>query len=309
MRLESLSVFLSVARHRSFSEAARYEHLTQPAVTACIKNMESTYGVVLFRRVSGQKKPLELTEEGKIIEKYATEIIHLNALMEHDLASVVEEERVFSIGSGKSTGIFVLPRLMQAFSRKHRGARYTVRTCTDSGVLVRMLAEKQVDLGITVFSPKEEMFEARQFLSDPFTLACPVAAAIPDPISAEEFVKCPLIVRENGCNSYQKVAEGLKSIGVSMSDLNTVMTVYDNAALYYAIRNGIGYGFIPKSLLLDESVSRPVVKPVHVKRFKAVQKLYLVRLKDTSMTPDMRLLWEFIQSKSWREVQEEEMEM
>ncbi|MCR5371060.1 MAG: LysR family transcriptional regulator [Clostridium sp.] len=299
MRLESLSVFLSVAKHRSFSEAARYEHMTQPAVTSCIKNLEAHFGTVLFQRVSGQKRPLELTPEGAIVEKYASEILHLHSLMEHDIHSLAQEEKEFSIGSGKSNAIFVLPRLLQAFSEKHRDARYIIRNYTNSGSIVQQLMDRQLDLGITIFRPAEEVLEAYRFLSNPYTLAFPVDTRVPDTISAEELCRYPMIIRESTCDSYQKVKQGLEAIGVSMSDLRTVMTVYDNAALYYAIRNGVGCGFIPRTLLLDNSVASPIVKPVRVRRFKAYQHLHLVRRKDSPMTPDMQLLWNFVQGGSW----------
>ena len=54
-----------------------------------------------------------------------------------------------------------------------------------------------------------------------------------------------------------------------------------------------------RTLLLDNSVASPIVKPVRVRRFKAYQYLYLVRRKDSPMTPDMKLLWDFVQSGSW----------
>jgi DNA-binding transcriptional LysR family regulator len=72
MDLELLRTFLEVARLRHFGQAAEALHLTQAAVSARIKLLESTLGVRLFDRI---KRDIRLTPEGNRLLRYADLLI------------------------------------------------------------------------------------------------------------------------------------------------------------------------------------------------------------------------------------------
>jgi len=74
-RLPSAQIesFMVLARELNFSRAADVLHITQPALTKRIQNLEETLGQVLFLRLRGG---LELTESGRILQRYAASIEH-----------------------------------------------------------------------------------------------------------------------------------------------------------------------------------------------------------------------------------------
>jgi len=74
-RLPSAQIesFMALARELNFSRAAELLHITQPALTKRIQNLEETLGQVLFLRLRGG---LELTESGRILKRYAASIEH-----------------------------------------------------------------------------------------------------------------------------------------------------------------------------------------------------------------------------------------
>ncbi len=74
-RLPSAQIesFMVLARELNFSRAAEVLHITQPALTKRIQNLEETLGQVLFLRLRGG---LELTESGRILQRYAASIEH-----------------------------------------------------------------------------------------------------------------------------------------------------------------------------------------------------------------------------------------
>ena len=74
-RLPSAQIesFMVLARELNFSRAAELLHITQPALTKRIQNLEETLGQVLFLRLRGG---LELTESGRILQRYAASIEH-----------------------------------------------------------------------------------------------------------------------------------------------------------------------------------------------------------------------------------------
>lgn len=72
MRLEQLASFLELSKHSSLVSASRSLHVTQQALSACIKNMETELGVTLLRRSS---RGVELTPEGRQLLAFAADVM------------------------------------------------------------------------------------------------------------------------------------------------------------------------------------------------------------------------------------------
>jgi len=74
-RLSSVQIesFMTLARELNFSRAAESLHITQPALTKRIQNLEETLGQALFVRMHGG---LELTESGRVLQRYGATIEH-----------------------------------------------------------------------------------------------------------------------------------------------------------------------------------------------------------------------------------------
>src|SRR5512139_3083382 len=89
--LRQLKVFEAVARHPSYSRAAETLHLTQPAVSMQIKQLEETVGLPLFEQLG---KKIYLTEAGQELNRYSSSI----------LQQLTEAESVFSELKGLRQG-------------------------------------------------------------------------------------------------------------------------------------------------------------------------------------------------------------
>ena len=97
-RLPSAQIesFMALARELNFSRAAEILHITQPALTKRIQNLEETLGQVLFLRLRGG---LELTESGRILQRYGSSIEHQE---QEVLDSLVGDKRA----GGEIAGFF-----------------------------------------------------------------------------------------------------------------------------------------------------------------------------------------------------------
>ncbi len=85
MNIHQVRVFYEVAKAQSFSAAAEKLHLTQPAVTWQIKNLEEHYDLRFFERTG---KKILLTEEGRILFDFADRILTLSREAEEALADL-----------------------------------------------------------------------------------------------------------------------------------------------------------------------------------------------------------------------------
>ncbi len=115
-----LKSFLVLARELNFSRAAVALHITQPALTKRIQNLESTLGHSLFVRHAGG---VELTEPGRILQRYAAALEHqeaelIGSLMDADDGAVAGFFRLVTYSSALRS--VVLPTLAPALRANPR---------------------------------------------------------------------------------------------------------------------------------------------------------------------------------------------
>src|SRR3954447_24431780 len=104
MQFESLKVFCDVARHRSFSQAAQVNAITQSAASQVVSQLEKRIGVQLIDRST---RPLQLTPLGQtyydgcrlLLEQY-TELEATIRTAQAQLAGTVQVAAIYSVGLG-----------------------------------------------------------------------------------------------------------------------------------------------------------------------------------------------------------------
>src|SRR5512134_1298398 len=107
--VRQLKVFESVARHLSFSRAAEELHLTQPAVSMQIKQLEDNIGLPLFEQLG---KKIYLTDAGRELFQYSRSIAQQLAEMEEVLDQLKGLDRGRLIISVISTAKYFVPKLL-----------------------------------------------------------------------------------------------------------------------------------------------------------------------------------------------------
>ena len=99
MEIRVLRYFLTVAREENITKAAEVLHITQPALSRQLAQLEEELGVKLFDR--GTRK-ITLTDEGMLLRRRGEEIVQLVAKTENEL---IEQERLLegkiTIGCGE----------------------------------------------------------------------------------------------------------------------------------------------------------------------------------------------------------------
>jgi Transcriptional regulator len=111
-----LLVFYTVAKVLSFTKAAKKLHMTQPAVTFQVRQLEEKFDLKLFDR---KQNRIYLTEAGQKAFYYADKIFNLNNEMQHEL-KILSDEQNTSINLGGSTTVaqYLLPLLLKGFLKE-----------------------------------------------------------------------------------------------------------------------------------------------------------------------------------------------
>jgi DNA-binding transcriptional LysR family regulator len=194
VELRHLRYFVAVAERKGFREASRFLHVSQPAISKSLTQLERELGIELFSR-SGRS--VRLTAQGEVFYK---ETLLTLKQADHAVAAARRAGRgefgtLTLAFCGVATYGF-LPRLVQQYKEFQPGVQISLREMNPPRQEVALL-EGQIDAGITRLPfPKKlaSELEVRSILREPLVVA--VSAAHPfagrklrmDQLSAEPFI-------------------------------------------------------------------------------------------------------------------------
>lgn len=142
---QSLNVFVTVIDKKSFTHAAECLHMTQPAVSTYIKELEEDLGLTLIER-SGKR--IKLNPAGEIYYYYAKEMIGINERMQHLIQDLQNESKSpVLIGASYTYGEYILPKIIAQLMNRHPGISPEV-SISNSSSIIKMVKSRDLDIGI-----------------------------------------------------------------------------------------------------------------------------------------------------------------
>ncbi len=301
MRIEDLNMFASIAHYRSISETARREHFTQPAVSRTLTALEKQLGVKLVKRTERQRQPLELTTEGKILQRYASHIISDYQNMILDIAYKNVTQAKFTVSCGRSFSVLILPFLAERFKKTYPETGLVVKTSASTRDALNLLKHAGCDIVLSSVADNNPGLIYEKLMDDPLLLAAPLDMDIPDEITLRYMKRLPFIMRENTGITYSQIRTELAKHGVNIEDLDIRMVVHDNAVVQQAIAMGEGCGFVPRSALFNTQLRHQSVKLVKVRNCSINRSVFLVRREDRPLEGGLKLFWAYALTGKWYE--------
>lgn len=172
MNTEQLRYFLSIARHRSFTEAAREFYVTQPTITHQIAALERELGVRLFLRTT---RSVSLTRAGELFLGSAKQMLELDSQARERLRQLSSgAQQALKIGYLNSATRHFLPQIIAEYRQRHPQVRIDL-VQRDAAGLQEGTAEECFDLVFSVLSDLEGMsgYTTRKLTSDFYCIVCP----------------------------------------------------------------------------------------------------------------------------------------
>lgn len=160
MELRLLEYFLAVAREQNITAAAKALHISQPALSTQLKNMEAELGKkLLIRGVKGSRKVI-LTEEGMILRKRAEEMLLLMRRTEEEITGFDETiaGNVF-IGTGETEIVRLFAKASKKLQQKYPDIRYNISSGNAEYVL-EYLDKGLIDFGLIFTEIDAQKYEA-----------------------------------------------------------------------------------------------------------------------------------------------------
>jgi LysR family transcriptional regulator, low CO2-responsive transcriptional regulator len=277
--LRQLRVFAAVARHRSFTRAARELHLTQPAVSQQVKLLEEQVGMPLFEQL-GRK--IRLAPAGSELLRYATQMAELLREAGETLAAMRGLKRgVLKLGA-VSTAKYFAPALLSAFTPAY--PEVTIKfTVSNREEIVRLLAANETDLVIMGRPPRELETVAEPFARHPFVIIAspehPLARRRHIPLAS--LARDSFIIREEGSGTRASMEHVFRERRVSF---RTSMEVSSNETIKQAVMAGMGLSFISSHTIgLEAQAGRLAI--LDVVGLPIVRDWYVIHLREKVLSP------------------------
>ncbi|MBX9709970.1 MAG: LysR family transcriptional regulator [Xanthobacteraceae bacterium] len=260
--IDKLEFLLALAREEHFGRAAEASNVSQPTLSAAIKQLEDSFGTLLVNRGSRFQG---FTPEGERVLVWARRIVGDSRAMREDLETLkhglVGHMRIAAI----PTALAMTAALTTPFRARHPGVRFTIISRTSIEIL-RLLENLEVDAGLTYLDnePVGNVDRVPLYLEQ-YRLLTSADSQLGDreTVTWAEIAKIPLCLLTPDMQNRRIIDQMLFKAGVTVSP-----TLESNSmiVLYAHVRTGKWASVMPALLaeslgLTDKVRSIPIIEP------------------------------------------------
>jgi DNA-binding transcriptional LysR family regulator len=261
-----LQVFHTVARLLSFTKAAETLHMTQPAVTFQVKQLEEQFNTRLFDRTHNR---ISLTEAGMVVFEYSERILSLYAEMSSRVGEMTGDLRGhLLIGASTTIAEYMLPRVLGDFKMKYPDVQVRLHVGNTDKV-VHMIEDNSIDLGLVEGVVTNKSLATLKCCMDNMIVIAhhehPLGEQ--ESVAAKDLLDYPFVSREEGSGTREVTMEYLSQEGIDPQDLHITMELGSPEAVKGAVEGGLGIAVVSeatvlKELALGSIVARPLNPPL-----------------------------------------------
>lgn len=242
MTLRILQIFLAVYRQESITRAAEELHMTQPAVTRAIHDLERDCGVPLFERLG---RRLHITEAGHELYSQASHIMDAMQRMEAGIRKW-DAQGVVRVGTTVTIGTVLLPRVLAHGRQSHPLLQIRAQV-RNGAALQQALLNNQLDFALIEGQVTHPDLESRIIAQDHLIPVLPPQ----DPrkntaLSLEDLSGEPLLLREAGSMGRSLVDQIFSARALR---LQPTLESISTQAILQAVKAGLGIAFLPEHLV------------------------------------------------------------
>ncbi len=277
-----LQVFYTVARLLSFTKAAEALHMTQPAVTFQIRQLEEYFNTRLFDRTHNK---ISLTEAGDQVFAYAERIIGLYKEMDNQVRKLTGEViGVLVVGASTTIAEYRIPSLLGEFQAKFPDVKLRLKVSNTVGI-VHMVENNEIDVGIVEAPVTNKNLVVKVCWHDQLKVVCPPNHPLADKerVKVADLLPFPFIAREEGSGTREVISEYLADQGFSLNDLDTTMEFGSPESVKSAVEAGLGLSLISESTLAKElrlgTLTAVQLDPPMIRPFSIVYQRQKFRLR------------------------------
>jgi DNA-binding transcriptional LysR family regulator len=257
VELRLLELFCHVYKARSFSRAARELGLTQPTVSAHIKDLEQQLGAPVFNRLG---REIEATAAGRLLYEHSRPLLGLKrSVMEQMARFLGRIEGDLVVGASTVPGEYLLPGLLTEFLQAHPAVRLRLRV-SDTAAALEGLRRGEIEAAVVGGRVPDRDLVFRKLADDTLVLAAPARPPWTRrrEISLGELKDLPLLFREQGSGTREVLENAWKRRYPKGPPLRIGLELGSTAAVKEAVKHGHGLSFISALAIAGERAAKQV---------------------------------------------------
>ncbi len=284
MDFKQLETFVSIAKYKSFSRAARELFLTQPTISNHIQNLEKDLGTILINR---NNKNISLTKAGEILYVHALEILNTRKKALYNLGEYQGKiEGVIEIASSSIPEGYILPQVLKSFHSEFPHVKFTIAHYDSQGAIEEILNEK-IQFGFVGAKVPNSQIEYTELISDELVLITPYDYKIPSSkgyVDIESIKNMDFIMRKEGSGTRKLFVKELHKNNLSLDNFHVIAHVESTEAIKEMVRSGLGVSIVSDKSIVD-SVSFNILRSYKIKNLNLKRKFYFIHSKKRIPTP------------------------
>jgi DNA-binding transcriptional LysR family regulator len=239
MDLIALQIFKAVAEEGSITRAAAKLHRVQSNVTTRVRQLEERLGTQLFTR---QNRKLVLSAEGKVLLRYADEMLRLSSEAQAALRKGTPSGTL-RLGTLESTAATRLPPVLSRYHRAHPDVRIELITGT-SGALLAKLRAYEIEAAFVADTVRDGNLESHLAFNEELVL---IAAKGYGAINTPRAIDGETVIGFGAGCSYRRRLEAWLS--ASNSHPHRMLEFHSYHAIVACVAAGSGIAIVPRSVI------------------------------------------------------------
>jgi LysR family transcriptional regulator, transcriptional activator of the cysJI operon len=291
IRFDYLNTFLTVARTRSFSVAAKELKTSQGTVSHHIAALEAYFDAELFKRSANG---VEVTDAGAALKETAEK----NLAQTHETKAKISTAKqqlagTIKIAASTIPGEHIIPSLTSEFQKKYPAVKFRIKAEDSLNSLSSLQANDADFAAVGTLNGFEEKFDFLQIGEDQLILIVPCnhELAKHKTVKLTSILSYPFVNREDTSGTRLEIERLLQKNGVSTEQLTVTLELGSTESVITAVSEGRGISII-SSIAAKKAQAGGLIKIVKIEEAKNTRKLYIVRPK-RQLLKSSEAFWDF----------------
>jgi len=284
-----LNTFKTLVDVGHFTLTAKELNMTQPGVSQHVKKLEDACGYDLIKRV---KKSFELTDKGRLVYEYATNLSAREVSLLESLAFDDPYRGKCSFSCSGSLALKLYPKIIDL--QKDNVDLFIHLEAAPNYKILKDIETGNIDLGIVTDSPMRNLFEYKKIGEESLCLILPKKYK-EQKITSKLLAECGLVDHPDAkmyLSLFFEKCGNAELRAINIEDIPVVSYVNQLGQIPVSVTKGIGFTIIPQSAL--ESFGKRKMYTIYKPKRQVIEELFLVRKKSRDLPSRYKMLSEFI---------------
>lgn len=268
-----LKVFSCVAKRLSFTKAAQELHISQPAVTKHIQELEQQLSTKLFTR---NGTSIDVTSSGKILLEKSNLIFEIYREAEFEINKLNNKLKGnLKIGASTTIAQYILPEILVKFHSYYEDIHIEL-TSQNTDKVSELLKNNSIDLGIIEGPFQSPLFDYIPFISDEIVLVARTGHPLANrTLAMKDLHDIDLISRENGSGTQDFIDSELRKMKIPTTEFKKIMNLDSSESIKNYLVHSNAMAFLSVSTITNE-LKYNKLSIIDVKQFEIKRQFQII---------------------------------